>query len=36
MPPYAESFCQALAEYMRQILPITRPSVGASAAARKD
>jgi DNA-binding transcriptional LysR family regulator len=35
MPPYAESFCQALAEYMRQILPITRPSVGASAAARK-
>jgi LysR family transcriptional regulator, nitrogen assimilation regulatory protein len=35
MPPYGENFCQALAEYMRQILPITRPSIGKSAAARK-
>jgi DNA-binding transcriptional LysR family regulator len=35
MPPYAESFCEALAGYMRQILPITRPSVGQSAAVRK-
>src|SRR6266540_3081873 len=35
MPPYAESFCEALAEYMRQILPITRPSIDQSAAARK-
>jgi DNA-binding transcriptional LysR family regulator len=35
MPPYAESFCEALAEYMRQILPITRPSIEGSAAARK-
>jgi LysR family transcriptional regulator, nitrogen assimilation regulatory protein len=35
MPPYAGSFCEALAEYMRQILPITRPSIDQSAAARK-
>jgi DNA-binding transcriptional LysR family regulator len=35
LPPYAESFCAALAEYMRQILPITRPSSGESAATRK-
>src|SRR5262245_58177924 len=35
MAPYAESFCEALAEYMRQILPITRPSSGESAATRK-
>jgi LysR family nitrogen assimilation transcriptional regulator len=35
MPPYAESFCEALAEYMREVLPITQPSVGKSAAARK-
>jgi LysR family transcriptional regulator, nitrogen assimilation regulatory protein len=30
MPPYAESFCEALAEYMREVLPITRPSVAKS------
>ena len=24
MPPYAESFCQALAEYMREVLLITQ------------
>lgn len=35
MPPYAKSFCEALAEYMREVLPITQPSVGKSAAARK-
>ena len=35
MPPYAESFCEALAEYMSEVLPITQPSVGKSAAARK-
>ena len=26
LPPYAKSFCEALAEYMREVLPITRPS----------
>jgi LysR family transcriptional regulator, nitrogen assimilation regulatory protein len=26
LPPYAESFCEALAEYMREILPITHPT----------
>jgi DNA-binding transcriptional LysR family regulator len=26
MPPYAESFCDALAKYMREILPITHPT----------
>src|SRR5215813_2076272 len=35
IPPYAKSFFDALAEYMRQILPITRPSSGESAATRK-
>ena len=35
MPPYARSFCEALAKYMREVLPITQPSVGKSAAARK-
>jgi LysR family transcriptional regulator, nitrogen assimilation regulatory protein len=35
LPPYAESFCEALAEHMREVLPITRPSVGKSAPARK-
>jgi DNA-binding transcriptional LysR family regulator len=35
MPPYGESFCEALAEYMREVLPITQPSVGKSAPARK-
>jgi len=35
MPPYAESFCEALAEYMREVLPITQPSENQMAAARK-
>jgi DNA-binding transcriptional LysR family regulator len=35
MPPYAESFCEALAEYMREVLPITRPTESKMAAARK-
>src|SRR6266567_3461980 len=35
LPRYAESFCEALAEYMRELLPITQPSEGKSAAARK-
>jgi hypothetical protein len=26
MPSYAENFCAALAAYMREVLPITRPS----------
>jgi hypothetical protein len=26
MPGYAENFCAALAAYMREALPITRPS----------
>jgi LysR family nitrogen assimilation transcriptional regulator len=35
MPPYAESFCEALAEYMREVLPITRPSAGRSDTRRR-
>src|SRR3954470_17317306 len=35
MPPYAEGFCEALAKYMREVLPITQPSVGKSGVARK-
>jgi len=35
MPPYAESFCEAVAEYMGAVLPITQPSVGKPVAARK-
>jgi DNA-binding transcriptional LysR family regulator len=35
MPPYAKSFCETLAKYMREVLPITEPSVGKSGAARK-
>ncbi len=27
MPPYAESFREALAEHMREVLPIKRPSI---------
>src|SRR4051812_31011872 len=26
MPSYAQNFCAALAEYMREVLPITQPS----------
>jgi len=35
IPPYAESFCETLAEYMRDLLPITRPSAAKAAATRK-
>jgi LysR family nitrogen assimilation transcriptional regulator len=35
LPPYAESFCEALAEYMCEVLPISQPSVDKSATARK-
>ena len=35
MPAYAESFCEALAEYMREVLPITQPSERRMAGARK-
>ena len=35
LPRYAESFCEALAEYMREVLPITQPSASKTAAARK-
>jgi len=35
MPPYAESFCEALAKHMRHVLPVTRPSIEQSTAARK-
>jgi DNA-binding transcriptional LysR family regulator len=31
MPAYARNFCDALAAYMREVLPITRPSLGAAA-----
>ena len=33
--PYAESFCEALAEYMRGVLPITHPTESKMAAAQK-
>jgi DNA-binding transcriptional LysR family regulator len=26
IPPYAKSFCEALAKHLREVLPITRPS----------
>jgi hypothetical protein len=35
MPPYAESFCEALAEYICEILPITRPTESKIGGARK-
>src|SRR5204863_3589937 len=35
LPPYAESFCEALAEYIREVLPITHPSEGKMGGARK-
>jgi LysR family nitrogen assimilation transcriptional regulator len=31
VPSYAESFCTALAEYMREVLPITQPSLRIAA-----
>jgi DNA-binding transcriptional LysR family regulator len=30
MPSYAQNFCVALAEYMHEVLPITRPSSSAA------
>ncbi len=33
MPPYAEGFCDALAKYMRELLPITHPTESRKAAA---
>ena len=30
LPSYAQNFCAALAEYMREVLPITRPSSSAT------
>jgi LysR family transcriptional regulator, nitrogen assimilation regulatory protein len=35
MPPYAKSFCEALAAYMREALPITHPTESKMAAPRK-
>src|SRR5206468_1528540 len=35
LPPYAESFCEALAEYMREVLPITHPTESKMDGARK-
>jgi DNA-binding transcriptional LysR family regulator len=35
IPRYAESFCEALAQYMREALPITQPSASKSATAQK-
>jgi hypothetical protein len=35
MPPYAEGFCEALAKYMGDVLPITRPSAGKTVTARR-
>src|SRR6476619_4883883 len=35
LPRYAESFCESLAEYMREVLPITLPSEGKTVTTRK-
>jgi LysR family nitrogen assimilation transcriptional regulator len=35
LAPYAESFCEALANYMDDVLPITRPSVSKTIVTRK-
>src|SRR6266508_1258540 len=35
IPRYAENFCEALAQYMREALPITQPSASKAATARK-
>jgi LysR family transcriptional regulator, nitrogen assimilation regulatory protein len=35
MPSYAQNFCAALAEYMREVLPITHPSSGVAAKRRR-
>jgi LysR family nitrogen assimilation transcriptional regulator len=35
LPPYAESFCEALAEYIREVLPITHPTESKMGGGRK-
>ena len=35
LPPYAEKFCEALAQYMREVLPITLPSARKISATKK-
>jgi len=35
VPAYAARFCEMLADHMRRVLPITRPSAGKMAATRK-
>ena len=35
MPSYAQSFCKALAAYMRELLPITRPSLSAASRSKR-
>jgi DNA-binding transcriptional LysR family regulator len=35
LPPYARSFCEALAEYMRKALPITQPTASEGAARKQ-
>jgi LysR family transcriptional regulator, nitrogen assimilation regulatory protein len=35
LPPYAEGFCEALAQYMREVLPITQPSGSKTTTVRK-
>jgi LysR family transcriptional regulator, nitrogen assimilation regulatory protein len=35
LPPYAESFCEELAEYMREVLPITQPTESKMGDARE-
>jgi LysR family nitrogen assimilation transcriptional regulator len=35
IPPYANHFCAALADYMREVLPITRPVEGQAATRRR-
>ena len=35
LPPYAESFCEALAGYMGKVLPITQPSASKNTANKK-
>jgi LysR family transcriptional regulator, nitrogen assimilation regulatory protein len=35
MPPYTDSFCEALAKYMGGVLPITRPSASRAVTKRK-
>ena len=35
LPPYAETFCQALGGYMRELFPITQPSKDGTRAVRR-